>query len=89
MTGVFFVAVYLLLTAGAVFYSLNCSGVFCGLTIVLPVMPWLFLLEPILSDTVWLYFAIVLLNSVILYFLGRYIGQLAEDRQYRKSMKEI
>ena len=87
VTGVFFVAGYLLITAGAVFYSFTCSGVFCGLTIVLPVMPWLFILEPILSNTVWSYFVIVILNSVIFYFLGRYIGRLVEEREHRRPLQ--
>lgn len=89
ITGVFFVAGYLLFTAGSVFYSLTCSGVFCGLTIVLPVMPWLFILEPILSNSAWSYFVIVVLNSVIFYLIGLYVGKLIDEREQRKEMREI
>lgn len=87
--GAFFVAGYLLITAASVFYSLTCSGVFCGLTIILPVMPWLFLLEPIISGNAWSYFLIVLLNSFIFYFLGRYFGTLIDTHEHRKELRDI
>lgn len=87
--GALVVAVYLLITTGLIFYSLTCSGIFCGLGIILPVMPWILLLESILPDTIWTYFGIVIVNSVILYYLGRYIGTLITERDHRRELRKI
>lgn len=88
-TGLFFVAGFLLLTVGIVFYSLTCSGTYCGIAIILPVMPWLLLLGSVLPDTTWTYFLIVGLNSLLLFFIGRYIGTLIIEREHRKHLHEI
>ena len=87
--GLFAVAGYLLVTSVLVFYSVTCSGVYCGLGIVLPVMPWMLLLESVLPATVWTYFLIVGLNSVIVYFLARYLFRLFTERDHRRSFREI
>ena len=88
-TGIFCVAGYLLVTAGLVFYSVTCSGAYCGLGIILPVMPWILLLESILPDTILTYFLIVIFNSILIYLITRYVSRLVMERGHRKEMREI
>jgi len=68
--GVFIVGIYLLISIAAAIYAATCNGMFCGLVLVGPVMPWPFLLEGIVKNSYPLYFVLVALNSVILYFVG-------------------
>ena len=89
ISGCFGVAMYLLMTAGLIFYSVTCSGTYCSLGIVLPVMPWILLLESFLPDSVWTYLILVALNSIFAYFIARYVYRLYTEREQRRNFREI
>ena len=68
--GIFFVLLYLIATIIFWVVSSTCSGMFCGLILVFPIMPWVFLLEGVIGDSIIIYLVLVVLNSLIFYTLG-------------------
>ena len=75
-TGKWFLGIYLLMTCGINLYAVTCSDMYCGLVIVLPVMPWPFMLEGLFQDSSVLYAMLVMLNSIILYVIGQGVSKL-------------
>lgn len=63
---------YWLVTIGVIVYSNACSGMFCGLVIVIPVLPWPLInpIEHFITDSWLTYLIIVMLNSALIYFIG-------------------
>lgn len=84
-TGILIVTIYVLLITYFVYDGLTCSGMFCDLAITFPVMPWPLLLEQFswISDGIITYWVLVLLNIIILYFIGFGIGKLVGN--FRKK----
>ena len=72
------VGFYFILVAAVWIQAYVCKELFCGLMVVLPVMPWVFVLEPYLQDSLFVYFLIVGVNSGLLYALG-----IILERRYR------
>lgn len=67
------VTIYLVLTTLIFIGSFTCSGL-CGFGLILPIMPWNFIVEfigfPIPVDFLGFFFIAVALNSFILYWFG-------------------
>lgn len=76
--GIALVSLYLVAIIFIFVYANTCSGEFCGMVLVLPTMPWPFLLEGILPDSMFVFFILVALNSGILYGFGCLIGSLIQ-----------
>ncbi len=68
--GITFVSLYLIVAIIMLIYSYLCSGMYCGLVVLLPIMPWPFVFERFISDSFFIFFILVALNSIILYYLG-------------------
>ncbi|GEM_PF-1874872 len=66
------IVLYLIFTLCFVYNAMTCSGMFCGLSIVYPILPWPLFLENLewVHDGKITYWLLVGLNSAILYFLG-------------------
>lgn len=84
--GIFAVAVYYLATTAFVLYALSCSTIYCSFFILAPVLPWPLLLEPLFSTSLLTYFFATVLNAIITFFIGRYIGTVVSHRQDRRLM---
>jgi len=68
--GIIFSGIYLIFSIIAVVYSFLCNGMFCGFIIVAPAIPWIYLFEWLLLSS-WISFSIsVILNTIIVYFIG-------------------
>lgn len=74
--GLVIVGVYLLISLVVVMYVSICRGMFCGLVMVGPIMPWPFILEGVVRDSYLLYFMLVVLNSIILYLISTGLSRL-------------
>lgn len=79
--GVAVVLIYLAIIAWLFYTAQNCSGMFCGAVIVVGILPWSALFEDgiplvdflnayISADHMIWYWALVILNILILYFLS-------------------
>lgn len=78
--GLILAGIYLVVTAFVIFYSFNCSGMFCGLAVILPVLPEYLLitisgLYTSIADPVNpLFFPVsIAINAIWLYFIGAFI----------------
>ena len=74
--GTTFVLLYLAVTLIVWIYAYTCSGMYCGLILLLPIMPWAFLLGGIINDSIFVFFVLVAFNSVLVYYLGWLIDRL-------------
>lgn len=72
IVGYALVLLYLLITAYFVYDALTCSGMFCNLSILYPVLPWPLILEQfeLIHDGKVTYWILVALNTTIVYFIG-------------------
>lgn len=68
--GAILVGIYYLITIMVVIQALTCKSMYCGLILVGPIMPWVFVLEGMVSDSISIYVLMVGLNSLLLYFIG-------------------
>lgn len=84
--GIVLVALYLIATIIIAIYANTCSGMYCGLWLVLPVMPWVFLLEGVVSDSIFIFFILVILNSAIIYVVGLLISSLIRRIKSSRSV---
>lgn len=67
---------YLLVTIAIVLYTQVCSEMFCGAVMVVPIMPWPFILEGIVQDSLPIFVCLIALNALIIYFIGSAISKL-------------
>jgi len=76
--GLILAMIYWLLTISFIIYSKACSGMFCGLIIVVPVLPWPLInsVEHFITDSWFTYTIIVVLNTAIFYLIGSTIQKL-------------
>lgn len=70
--GISLVSLYWLFAIGVFIYAKTCSGMFCGLAIVLPVMPWPIIefTDRLMKDTLVTYIVLLVVNSLIFYSFG-------------------
>jgi hypothetical protein len=78
-------ALYLLVTIIIVIYAKTCSGMFCGMVMVLPTMPWVLILEGLIEDSIFVFFILVILNSGILYGLGYLLSSILKKTKFFHS----
>jgi len=74
--GTLLVLLYLAGTAFCWYYARTCSGQYCGYVIVIPVLPWIVLVERFLDHDL-AYFAyglIILFNITLAYLIGHGTG---------------
>jgi len=71
-TGKVFIIIYALFTLGMYGWSFACGTATCGLYIVVPIMPWAFILAQDLGISFpWAMYPIfILMNASVLYVLG-------------------
>lgn len=74
--GITLVLLYLITTLIIWIYANTCSDMYCGLILILPTMPWALLFEKIIGDSVFIFFILITLNSVIIYSFGWLISWL-------------
>ena len=79
--GLFVAGTYLALTLVVVVYASICKGMYCGLVIVLPVLPEVFLLEGLVADSVAAYFFFVAVNAILLYLATNYFIRYVSKRK--------
>ena len=77
--GIALVSLYLIATITIWVYTNACSGMYCGLILILPIMPWVLLLEKIISDSIFVFFILMILNSTIIYSFGWLISRLIKN----------
>lgn len=65
---------YLLVTAYFFYEAFTCSGMYCGFILVLPIMPWNFILDGWVQGSWFVYAMSVLANTVLLYLVGHFLG---------------
>ncbi len=82
--GLILASIYLIITLIIVLYSFNCSGMYCGLMVILPIMNWIFL-EGLFSDSMITYILLVILNTIILYLLGLLITAILKKMTYSQN----
>lgn len=63
------VACYFLLCAYYIIYAYNCSGYFCGLAVITPILPWA-LLDGVIVFNTLVYILFMALNASIVYAIG-------------------
>lgn len=68
--------IYGVISLGVIVYAYTCSGIFCGLVAVIPVMPWPFVLEGLVLDTLPTLITLIILNAIIVYFIGSMVSKL-------------
>lgn len=88
----FSVLLYLIFVTLSVFYGYTChSGLFCGLWVIAPALPWFFLfgspklVNPLPSDgqlSITLWVVGILINLIIAYFIGFLLQAIV--RRWRK-----
>lgn len=79
--GLILVSVYVLISIVATMYAAVCYGAFCGIAMVYLIMPWFLFIMRIMVESgefgfYFIYFALVALNSVILYFISLGLSRL-------------
>ncbi len=74
--GMVFTTIYLIATIIIWILAHTCNGMYCGMILILPTMPWIFLLEGVISDSIFVFFILVILNSMIAYGIGWLISLL-------------
>ena len=83
--GTFFSITYLLIVGGFLVYAQMCQELYCGLIIIVPLMPWPIIVEilplPGILNSQFGIIVFVLLNSGILYFLGAWIEKFRRKRK--------
>jgi len=84
--GVVLTSFYLIFSVGIWIYAQACSGMYCGLVLVLPTMPWVFLLEGVIKDSIFVFFILVILNSAIIYSIGLLISLLIRRIKSSRSV---
>ena len=77
--GLILAFIYSIITIIIVIYSFTCSGMFCGLWLILPVMPWNFILEGVIRDSLTAFVFLAVLNAIIFYFIGYFIDRLRKN----------
>lgn len=77
--------IYGVISLGVIVYAYTCSGMFCGLVAVLPVMPWPLLLEGVLSDSISTLLILIVLNAFIMYFIGAGLSRLFKKNTYNNN----
>ncbi len=85
--GIIFVSLYLIVTIIMLIYSYLCSGMYCGLVVLLPIMPWPLVFERFISDSFFVFFILVALNSIILYYLGWLVSLMLRKINLPKMKK--
>ncbi len=80
--GIILASIYLIITIIIWIYTLFCSGMYCGLILVLPTTPWSFLLEGIINDSIFVFLVLVAFNSVLVYYLGWLIDRLIKKLKF-------
>ena len=74
--GIVFALLYLIATLIIWIIAHTCGDMYCGMIIVLPVMPWAFLLQGTITGTFFDFFILVALNSILIYSVGWLISLL-------------
>lgn len=69
---------YAIFAMAAVITSFTCTADICRAAIVFPLFPWPILAPSLLNTSLFLYPLFLLLNAVILYLFGLFIGAFAE-----------
>lgn len=86
--GLIFSLVYLLVTAYFFYQAFTCSGMYCGFILVLPIMPWNFLLEGWIQGSWFVYAILLLVNFCIFYSVGHFFGLFVRRIFSRYSSKK-
>jgi len=94
--GLWLAGVYLIVAIFILIRGLTCSGMFCGLSILIPIMPWPFLVEMLpttfqnlfLDSTIGV-FVLVFLNTIIVYLVGLGISSIISKNKNSPSQNII
>ncbi len=91
--GIIISGIYVIATATVFFYAFTCHGEFCGFVGLIPVIPWVFVMDYISPYLTWLphlfdvvplfFFAFV--NATVLYLAGKYIEIMFKKLNIPKS----
>jgi hypothetical protein len=79
--GLIAVGIYLLATVGIAIYGILCESAFCSLVILIPVFPWIFIFGPWLPDSILSFVGIIILNSLLIYFIVRYFSRAMMSKE--------
>lgn len=86
--GLFVSILYLLLTGYFFYEAFMCVGMYCGFILVLPIMPWNFLLDGWVQGSWFVYAMLLFVNFSICYSLGHFFGFVARLIFSRNSLKK-
>lgn len=85
-------AIYILFTIYMVITAFTCTGMFCGIVIIFPTLPWFYLWEPLMllfpsHLEAFAFFSFltlsVALNILALYYIGKGVGKMFSYKPYR------
>ncbi len=70
--GLILVGLYVLLLVWAWIYAKTCTGTYCGMMVLLPVIPWIMLADRFLTEKFMMvsYIVMILLNIGLIYLIG-------------------
>lgn len=83
----------MIIAGGIIYYALTCTGGFCGFVVILPLMPWPLLAQVIPGpnilfdalDSAFGPLVLVLLNGIIIYFIGVLIERMVKKIKNRNN----
>ena len=95
--GLWLAGIYAVITGSIFYYAFTCSGWYCGVVMVLPIMPWPLLMEAIpdwrvlfgFLDSVFGAFVFLFLNIIILYFIGVLIERMVRNIKNRNNVSPL